>query len=234
MVSPQVPANDNYGIDQYTKLLVRAGDATASNIKDYSGFANPLVTMGAITGSTTQRKLNPYSLYYSADGCGLSRTNTGLVSRTLNFWMECWVYPTTTTSGFVLWSQGSSTGDYVMWYFNANSVKMYFTAYTGGLRGNFNATMNISANQWYHLAIGRSGTSCVMFKNGVPYTVTDEGSWGDINPSSAATYVGEDSGYGGGYTTLLGYLDEFKYDIGVCRYTTIFAPPTRPYVHRGW
>ena len=81
----------------------------------------------------------------------------------------------------------------------------------------------ISAGNWYHVALVRSGNTFYTFLNG-----TLGESW--VNSSSllnpiGAIYVG--SGVGSQYFD--GYIDEVRLRRGVAEWTSSFDPPTAPY-----
>ncbi len=82
---------------------------------------------------------------------------------------------------------------------------------------------NLANNQWYHLAVTRSGGSVFAFVNGVRYTVTTAlGNAVLFNQMAYAHVIGGQTGIN---RALTGYLDELRITKGIARYTANFTPP---------
>jgi hypothetical protein len=228
MVKSQVPANTNYGIDQYTKFLLRAGDATANLIKDWSGYARTLTVNGNTTGSTTKTKLNPYSVYFDGSSAlSLPLSSTDFAMGTGDLTIDFWAYQTVATGlkcaiGFGGASSVIEIGLFIRADNNSIDLRLHdgqylFTTYTP------------SAGSWFHVAITRSGTSLRCFINGQQLDATKTSSDNVLIPSAYCQIGANNATY---YFT--GYIDEFRISKGIALWTANFQPPTRSYVHRGW
>jgi hypothetical protein len=81
-----------------------------------------------------------------------------------------------------------------------------------------------NTGQWYHIAVVRSGTSWVLYRDGVSYaTATSSNNWGN---GTGVLQVGR---YVGGGWDFNGWLDEYRVSKGIARWTTGFTPPTQAY-----
>jgi hypothetical protein len=78
---------------------------------------------------------------------------------------------------------------------------------------------------WHHLLVARSGSTLYLFIDGV-LEATASGA-GTINDSSDDFRVGAGGEVAGG--SWIGYLDEFRLDVGVARHTENFEVPTHEY-----
>lgn len=79
-----------------------------------------------------------------------------------------------------------------------------------------------ATGQWYSLALVRNGNDWTLYRDGVAYVnATDSRSWG---ASIWEMSIGGSSG--GSFSTLDGYLDEWRVTKGVARYTANYTPQT--------
>ncbi len=80
----------------------------------------------------------------------------------------------------------------------------------------------LANNQWYHLALVRSGGFVFAFVNGTKYTVTTAlGTNALYTGTTHARVIGGQAGVNRG---LNGYVDEFRFTKSVARYTAAFTP----------
>ena len=102
---------------------------------------------------------------------------------------------------------------------------LYFYAAGGGSYTTMtSAVFAWTANQWYHVAVCRSGTDTRIFVNG-----TQSGATTTINKTLCADNVrpltiGAD--VGGNAQAMNGYIDDLRFTKGVARYTGAFSVPT--------
>ena len=81
--------------------------------------------------------------------------------------------------------------------------------------------LSISAGQWYHWCIERSGTTTRFYKDG--YVVGSGSDAGVVGNNTGALYVGSFAGS----LKWNGYIEMFKVDKGRALYNGAFTPPTR-------
>lgn len=83
----------------------------------------------------------------------------------------------------------------------------------------------ITANNWHHVAITKSGDTYRLFVDG---TMSDERTQTNLSIDFTGVLIGKNGwdAHNGEYT---GYLDELRVTKGVARYTASFTPPTSPF-----
>jgi hypothetical protein len=190
-------------------------DQTAKNVIETAGDAKV---------STAQYKYGTASMFFDGTGDRLAiPASQSLTFGTGNFTIEYWMYPISNGTGNRMMGNGTSpygANDWSVWPYNA-SGKLAFDVY------NINAsaaalisTTTMSPNNWYHVAIVRSGTSFLLFINGTQEASTTSSASFDGGVATPL-YIG-DSGFGEYYN---GYIDDLRITKGYARYTSNFTPP---------
>ena len=99
------------------------------------------------------------------------------------------------------------------------------------------AAGTIVANTWYHIAFVRDGNTVRMYVNGVQGSITGNSTAYTVRTPTAVAplSVGNFGGYTGGGTYFNGYIDDFRFTKGICRYPsgTTFTPPTAAFPNLG-
>ena len=148
--------------------------------------------------------------------------------RTDDFTVEMWVrFDDVTTNNQQLLMKRAVTyyGDYVLWWSSSNGL--VWTSGSGGSGTDVSqgSTSGWANDTWYHVAIVKTGTSLIGYRDGVAIlTTTDTRDY----DNTASVYIG--SSNGSGYLT--GYIDELRISKGVGRYGN-FTPPTEPFTSDG-
>lgn len=140
-----------------------------------------------------------------------------------DYTVECWVYETGSTNFAQLFFSGGSTGS------NGFAIDVTFPlSPVGRVRverpgSDFFSTQPMPLDQWVHLAVTRSSGTLRIFINGII-----SGSFSDpINYSSASNNrFFSANGFASSQDT---FYDDFRFTVGVARYTSNFAPPTLPF-----
>ena len=199
---------------------------TTSNVNNGNNnlFVDSSSNNFAITrnGNVSQGTFSPFSpAGWSAyfDGAGDMLTATSVPGPlTGNFTYEAWVYPTSSTLSyrtiFGIDNYGSTT-PFRMYQFGTR-FEFWYT-------GNNNiASGTIALNEWYHVAVTRSGSSLRLFINGVQVgsTITDTANYPTSN-----FRIGMDSA---GTFPFIGNISNVRAINGTALYTTNFTPPTEP------
>lgn len=210
---------------------------------------NPLINVG-LTGMRTfefrdgEFLWNPFAPQlldlslkkFGLGSIGLNGTNEYVVSgaesgfnsfkmEQEDFTIECQVYPKTVKDSTIIDMRYRSTSDKTPFIRIKNNRFQYLVANSVKITSN----SNIVANQWYHLAISRSGSTTRMFVNGV-----SQGSFTDnidYNDSPGGIAIG-----GNGYFMQVfenfsgdffhGNIDEIISNRTVATYTSNFTPPS--------
>lgn len=200
-------------------LLHFDGANDGTTFTDNSSLAASYSRTGTCVTSTAQSKWGTASL--------LCATSSNIESATAattygpgssNFTLEAWIYPTSIANvEKCIASQWEST---TRWFFGLKEDKLNF--YWNG--GNFQtASVGISNNAWHHVAVTRSGTDLRYFADGAQLGSAVAIS-GSINtPTGSPFTVG---GQGPNVAPFVGYIDDFRYTLGVARYTGSYTVPT--------
>ena len=204
-------------------LLIHADGTNNGNNHAFVDSSNNNFTITR-NGNATQGTFSPFSqtgwsAYFDGTGDYLTvADNAALRMGSGDFTIEFWMQPTSTGvatvfgkgftgSGAILMQTLSTSGRIELWV----NGSLVITESSG----------TYSPNNWYHIAVVRSGTSLVLYRNGVSTgSVTNS-----VNLNSTASL-----GIGGDPTnlgyTFTGYISNFRMVKGSAVYTSAFTPPT--------
>lgn len=206
---------------EYVTLLLH-GDGTngGQNNTFLDGSSNNFTITR--NGNTTQGSFNPYgslwSNYFDGTGDYIDAPSGGAISGTGNFTVECWLYPSTISSGYkVVYANVTNNG----FSFSLNS-----TGTLGYGRSNVatdgTTTGVLTFNAWNHIAWVRSGTGSnqfVCYINGVSAgTFTNSTSY-----ASGTVRIGVDGN--GSSFPYQGYISNLRVNTTAV-YSADFTPPT--------
>jgi hypothetical protein len=140
-----------------------------------------------------------------------------------DFTIDFWVYLNDISSGkFYVHSTG--TNIFQIYIPSSGKIQVYAESTGGSIQGNFVTTASVlTASQWQHIAIMRSGSNCYIAVGGILAEVTTTTIWGTIPDVASAFYIGADTVPS---NFLNGYIDEFRITKGRARWTADFTPPT--------
>jgi hypothetical protein len=193
-------------------------DATAKNVLETEGNAQI---------STAQSKWGGGSMRFPQSGTSdyLYKPYDVLLNQLSgNFTMECWIYPTATSTRMVFAGSISAAGsDNWLWEITSAN-KLSFTFSIGGSSVTATSTASISQNTWTYVAVVRNGGTLTQYINGSS-DGTASPTAGAYRNASFGFAIGRGGDYNGLYYT--GYVDDFRITIGQAR--TITASPTAPF-----
>lgn len=142
---------------------------------------------------------------------------------------ECWVRfsDLTKVAAFMgQWDIGASQASWLFLWNGTNQMSMASSVNGSTNVGLGNWTWNPVNNQWYHLALERSGNSIYFFVDGV--AAAGAAFSGALFNSSAPLVVGGRSDVTTG--TIAGWIDEARLSVGIARYTPpSFTPASAPF-----
>ena len=203
-----------------------------SDLNDDAQYTLSGTASGSAAVSTSVKKFGAGSLYLPNRSDRVTYDDSGnSISFSGDYTIEAWVYFTDVTSNNnYIWSKRTNTSTHTnnAWAFKwigNSSVWEIFQA-QGSSQHVTSHSDTISTNTWYHLAVVRSGTDLLLFKNGTLISGTNTTSAGGTlnNPTSTPIVLGEISG--GTDTGFAGYIDDFRIIDGVALYTSNFVAPT--------
>lgn len=224
-----------------TQLLM---NFTNGKIIDQSRNIN-LATVGSSKVSTTQSKFGGSSVLLNGttDYLAITSTNaatanpSALQLHTSDFTVEGWFYlnalPASTATLFILNGNASSFGGIRLDVLPAGTMQLLMSTTGAAWAINYTTPTGsgnvLNTNQWYHIALVRSGSSFYIFVDGLQKGVTQT--------NTGSCYAG--SGYnliGAILSTtyqsfLSAYVDEFRIT-KYARYTANFTPPTQAFLDR--
>ena len=223
------------GIDSYVVFGTHANGADgATSTTDFSTAqaAKTITFAGNCQLDTAQTKFGASSLLYDGTTDYISLDDSadfdfGSGDFTIDFWVrfanvsgEQWFYGQTGTgSNEVLFRKNDE----------ATHKLQIYTAKTGvGVTGFYTMTNNWapSADTWYHIAVVRNGTSCLMFIDGVSQGVTQTTAFGTLADVDGPLDIGVDRTPS---ASVNGWLDEYRVSKGIARWTANFTPSTSEY-----
>jgi hypothetical protein len=209
-----------------TVLLMRGvGDSTTKNASfDDVSDANNTIT---VSGTPYQGTFSPYqSGGYSMrlDGTGDYLTVPSSADFNMgsgNFTIECWVYPTTISTQAIIDQRSTDSEAVPLIWLHTDG---YFYYYVSGSNRITGTSGSVKANQWYHVAITRTGSSTKMFVNGIQDGSTYSDSTTYIQGSTL--HIGKR--YASTAYNFTGFISDFRIVKGTAVYTANFTPPTAP------
>jgi hypothetical protein len=189
---------------------------------------NNLETVADAQISTSVFKYGTGALKFDGTGDRLSTpAKTAFNLGTGDFTIECWINtPNISATGYFVGQSASSLADraYQIAVTSAGAVvATVFNAAQTSVQANTSGSV-IAINTWYHIAFVRNGNTVRLYVGGV------QGATGDvtgftINPSTSIFGLGALGDYGA--SLFNGYIDDFRFTKGICRYPsgTTFTPP---------
>ena len=215
---------------EYTTLLLPGnGTNGAQNNTFLDGSTNSFTITR--NGNTTQGTFSPFSQtgwgnYFDGNGDYLSVPNSTNLNSTGDFTIEGWAYITSASSYAGMFSMRASTGTT-----NGASITFINTGYIEFAvnPGGNNLTTPTPLNQWFHVALVRSGSStnnCSCYLNGT--RVAQFTSTSQANGASNGAVIGRYYADGTNQYWVTGYLSNVRYVVGTAVYSgaTITVPTT--------
>jgi hypothetical protein len=147
----------------------------------------------------------------------------------MDFTIDCWfnTYSGDSTRRFI-WGQCDNTAAastiQTICEIQANNLLRATVCQAGSVSTAVVGHTPIALNTWYHIAFVRSGGNLILFLNGAT-----EGSIaisGPANNPGTLFSIGMLGAYG---LSFFGYIEEFRYSVGIARWTANFTPPTVAY-----
>jgi hypothetical protein len=208
---PLVGADPSYA--NVSLLLHMDGSNGSTTFTDSGPNARPVTRTGNAQISTAQSKFGGASGLFDGSGDILSVLDYADMEMTADFTIECFAYPTVTT-------------DKIIAGHNVQNVQLF--RINSGATGNISVYLNdtvlsntaagITANQWHHLAVSRTGSTTRVFVDGTQIGSSNTTWTGSFKFNLIGGMFGLD---------FQGYIDEFRVTKGVGRYNSAsFTVPT--------
>ena len=185
------------------------------------GFTTYIANPATYSWSNYLNSSTYYSLGTASSGGPLDLTSA-------TFTIECWVYVTNPFDfESIIASAGTNIGsnpnvDWVLRLMANGTVRYDSVSGSSNLTTTSTATINNAA--WNHIAVTRSGTSIVVYVNGVGTT----GSGYSTTNTNLNIYIGSQGTSGFNDPFGPGYISNLRVVKGSLVYTSNFTPPTAP------
>ena len=217
--APFLNSNSNY---DDTNLLLTFNNA---GIIDHT-MRNNLETEGNTRISGQQTKFGTGSIYFDGTGDYIKIVDQGLFDLSGDFTIECFFYQLSTGSYRTIFSSTTT-------YTTSNQIRVSTgnsndtLKVASGSTDLFDASSSFSNNQWYHMALVRSGTTLTLYLDG-----TSVGSATNSTSFVSDTFQIGDTQLSSTHYYFDGYIDEFRVTKGVARYTSNFTAPTKAFANK--
>lgn len=201
------PPTSRFKPDQYTKLLLHMYGSGQTFVDDpfvdYSEF--PILPTGVTvtpSGTFYKEALPNGKQVIKFDGSTnyLSLTdNDAWTLFGVDFTMCLWVrFSSTSRSIEIIGQYVDASNGWVIDWVTSNLIEVF--SRVTSINTYYKCPFTPSANAWYHITIMRSGSSCLIYINGVSISVTIETAWGSTTNFGAPLKIGY--GTTGSYTML--------------------------------
>lgn len=214
------------GNDEFTKLLLHCnGTDGSTSFPDDSSENHTVTAISNAQVDTAQSKFGGASALFDNNGDYLDVPDSAdwdLGSG--DFTIDCWVRFNNVSTNTICARVSSGTS--YMYFTFESGTSLRFRDYTGVNNIDFTRTVSVSANQWYHVAVTRSGNDFRIFLDGVQQgaTHTSSNAMTDRTANLNIGHLTVNSAY-----AMDGWIDEFRWSKGVARWTSNFTPPTEEY-----
>lgn len=184
---------------------------------------NPFGFTQTTTGTAYTPALYGGSAYFDGTGDYLATPATGQFVATGDFTIQLSFYLTSlaATNHLIGNYTAAAATDWLVEVISTGVMQVFLDGSTQRL-----GHSGLTANQWYHLSITRSGTTVTGRINGVPFNTTATYTMsGTFGTATKAIYMGM---RGGSTNPLFGYITDVSLVNGTALYKGSFVPPLAP------
>lgn len=186
------------------------------------------ITLGPSTVlSSTQSKFGGTAVNIAGSTSVATVPDNARLRMTGDFTIEGWCFMTGVTADvmFMDKSLNATLANRAWFEFNARQILIKVDGTTTGAVAIGPSTGIPGANQWFHVAFVKQGTTWTCYINGQPIgTITSSATWG--------TVVGANLTIGNNYASagaFPGFIDEVRITNGLARYTAAFTPQAKAF-----
>jgi hypothetical protein len=226
------------GVDAWTQLDQGGASAPGSD-PAWASIEHFAVTPGgtpkvmSVNASaqvdTAQSKFGGASAVFDGVGDYISTPDhSDFVLGSGDFTAECWVRfsDKTKTAAFMCQWDASGQMSWMTLWNGTNQLAMASSVNGSTNVGLGNWTWLPNNDQWYHVALVRSGTNILIYVDGVALGAAATLSGALFNSTAPLTIGGRTDVT---TTTLAGWIDEARLSVGIARYTATFTPAAAPF-----
>lgn len=192
---------------------------------------------GNVISVTTQKKFGNSSIYFDGTGDYITFPDSeDWYFGSGDFTIDCWVRFNTLPADLnvsMIYNQYVDSSHFIFFglhrldaSYGVGVYKWIFQQDDGGIFPiDMRRQITISAGQWYHIVILRTGTSFQIYQDGVKQG-NDEVVDITLPNLAGSLLIGR---HGDGNHRFAGYIDEYRISKGIARWTSNFTPPIAPY-----
>lgn len=217
--------------DSYTKSLLHFDGSDASTtFTDESG--KTWTAAGNAQIDTAQKKFGSASGLFDGTGDNITTPDSADFNVSNgDFTIDMWLRPAAINQDCYVCAQCDSVGadSSISWFIGLNTDE----SVRGGIvtsstyKTATSTASQYAANTWVHIALVRNGNTITLYINGTANGTVDVTGVTANNSAYKAAIGGL-----GEYTDALmynGWVDEFRFSLGIARWTANFTPPTAAY-----
>ena len=218
------------GNDAFTKILLHMdgsnGGTTFTDV-NAAGVSNTWSALSDAVTTTAAAKFGPSSFNSGAGGFGISTSaksafDPGTGDFTIDFWYNHNGQAGGLEKGICCYGNSSVNPTQWAWSIDFASNKVQYQISNGSGLTFTSGSANIDSG-WHHIAMVRSSGAVLGFVDGasdVSFSFP-----GSLPASTGSLKVGR--GISTGNASIL--VDEFRYSVGIARWTSNFTPPVAAY-----
>lgn len=219
-----IPKGLQGGDDAYTVLLLHGEE-----LKDVHG--HPLTALGDAKADPAQFKYGSAALAFDGTGDYITSPDSpdwgfGAGDFTIDCWVRFWAVSQSGTFA----AQWSATPGNQSWNFTvilpAGQLRFDYSRDGTTTQAALTVPWAPVINQWYHVAVVRSGTGLMFFVDGVQVGTTQNITNHVLYDANEPLLIG---GRASGANYMPAHIDEFRISKGIARWTANFTPPAAPY-----
>jgi len=226
------------GNDSFTKILLHfegANGGTTFTDSNAGGVSATWSVVNVATTTTSEHKWGSAAYQGTATGYIKSNQNAAYNAGSSDFTVDFWIKGSAalaTTLQYLAGFGDPALSNNFGWsfYYDASKLLRFNYQNSGGTSAAaVTAATTIMDGAWHHIAGVRNGSLMKVYIDGVDATSVSSSAAGSMRGSgSYQLYVGLFP-TSGATQCLQGNMDEFRYSVGIARWTSGFTPPTGPY-----
>lgn len=219
------------GNDAFTKVLLHLDGANGSTSfvdNNAGGLSHGWSAVGSPVLTTSLKKYGSACLDCSS-GWITTSDSADFAPGFSNFTVDFWLNRRGITGAQSIAGQTSTTTSTASWILSVNSLgqvtaSMQMSSLTGVLA---QSAASINDSLYHHIALVRNGSTFTLYIDGIAGAFPGSSSLALFDPSTPLSV-----GQAGSLTAsaFTGLIDEFRYSVGIARWTGNFTPPTGPYI----
>ena len=223
------PIDGMVAADAYSELLVSFDGADGDQGNQTADTGQTVTTVGTAELDTAQKVFGTASLLLDGDSdYGTVPDNADWLMQNADFTIDGLVRFASVADQMPIATQYEDGDNYWDFFFNgsASKVLQLVGASGGTTRFSYYTSWRPDADTWYHVAVVRSGDTCLMFVDGISQPVTEATAWDTMGDIASTLRIGYSENSAKYYD---GWIEELRISKGIARWTENFSVPVAAY-----